>query len=106
MSAIDFYHTLSEDTSKSNEETVKIFRQHYKEKPVVFRERLARRVLQPVENVLNFLGDLQTLVLKTYSQVSAEIGVHLILRELLEIMKKYGATHCEKEIGRRGYDST
>ena len=48
-SAIDFYRTNSEDTRKSYDETVKTFRQHYNEKPVVFRGRLARRVQQPGE---------------------------------------------------------
>ena len=36
-SAIDFYRTFSEDTRKSYDETVKAFRQHYNEKPAVFR---------------------------------------------------------------------
>ena len=45
-SDIDFYRTLSEGTRKSNDETVKAFRQHYNEKPAVFREKLARRVQQ------------------------------------------------------------
>ena len=42
--AIDIYRTFLEDTRKSYDETAKIFRQHYNEKPVVFRGRLARRV--------------------------------------------------------------
>ena len=42
--AFDFYRTLSEDTRKSYDETVKAFRQHYNEKSVVFRGRLAGRV--------------------------------------------------------------
>ena len=36
-SAIDFYRTLSEDTRKSYDDTVKAFRQHCNEKTVVFR---------------------------------------------------------------------
>ena len=46
-SAIDFYRTLSEDTRKRYNETVKAYRQHYNKKRVVFRGRLARRVQQP-----------------------------------------------------------
>ena len=83
-SAIDFYRTLSEDTRKSYDETVKAFRQHYNEKPVVFRGRLARRVQQPGEKLTDFLGDLQTLALKAYPQGSNEIREHLILRGFLE----------------------
>ena len=64
--AIDFYRTLSEDTSESSDETVKAFRQHYNETPVVFRVRLARNVQQPGQKLTDFLGDLQTLVLKAY----------------------------------------
>ena len=59
-SAIDFYCTLSEDTRKSYDETINAFRQHYNEKPVVFRGRLARRVQQPGEKLTDFLGDVQT----------------------------------------------
>ena len=66
--AIDFYHTISEDTRKSYDETVKAFRQHYSEKPVVFWGKLARTVQQPGEKITNFLGDLQTLALKAYPQ--------------------------------------
>ena len=36
--AIDFYRTLLEDTRKSYDETVKLFRQNLNEKPVVFSE--------------------------------------------------------------------
>lgn len=83
-SAIDFYRTLPEDTKKSYDETVKAFRQHYNEKPVVFRGRLARRVQQPGEKLTDFLGDLQQLALKAYPTESAEIRDHLILRGFLE----------------------
>ena len=83
-SAIDFYRTLSEDSRKSYDETVKAFRQHYNEKPVVFRGRLAKRVQQPGEKLTDFLGDLQTLALKAYPQESTEIREHLILRGFLE----------------------
>ena len=83
-SAIDFYRTLSEDTRKSYDETVKAFRQHYNEKPLVFRGNLAKRVQQPGEKVTDFLGDLQILALKAYPQESNEIREHLILRRFLE----------------------
>ena len=86
--AIDFYRSLSGDTSKSCDETVKAFRQHYNEILVVFRGRLARRVQQLVEKLTNFLGDLQILALKAYLQESNEIGEHLILRRFLEIIEK------------------
>ena len=83
-SAIDFYRTLSEDTRKSYDETLKAFRQHYNEKPVVFSGRLARRVQQPGKKLRDFLGDLQTLALKGYPQESNGIREHLILRGFLE----------------------
>ena len=83
-SAIDFYRTLSGDTRKSYGEITKAFRQHYNEKPLVFRGRLARRVQQPVEKLTDFLGDLQTLALKAYPQESNEIREHLSLRGFLE----------------------
>ena len=82
--AIDFYRTLSEDSRKSYDETVKTFRQHYNEKPVIFRGRLARRFQQPGEKITDFLSDLQILALKAYPQVSNEIREHLILRGFLE----------------------
>ena len=42
-SAIDFYRTLTDAQKASYDELKKAFRTHYTEKPVVFRERLARR---------------------------------------------------------------
>ena len=83
-SSTDFYRTLSEDTRKSYDETVKAFRQHYNEKLVVFRGWLARRVQQTGENLTDILGDLQSLALKAYPQESNEIKEHLILRRFLE----------------------
>ena len=82
-SAIDFYRTLSEDNRKSYNETLKAFRQHYNEKTVVFRGRLARRVQKPGEKLTDFLGELQTLALKAYPQKSKEIREPLISRGLL-----------------------
>ena len=84
MLAIDIYRTLSEDTRKSYDETAKAFRHHYNAKTVVFRGRLARRVQQPREKLTDFLGDLQTLALKAYTQESNKIREHLILRGFLE----------------------
>ena len=72
-SAIDFYRTLSVDTRKSYDETVKAFRQHYNEKPLVFRGRLARRVQQPGETKTDVLGDLQTLAWKACPHESNKI---------------------------------
>ena len=77
-SAIDFHRTLSEDTRKSYDETVQAFRQHYNEKPVVFRGRLARRVQQPGEKITDLLGELQTLDLTAHPQESNETREHLI----------------------------
>ena len=36
-SAINFYRAHSEGTRRSHDEAVEVFRQHYNEKPVVFR---------------------------------------------------------------------
>ena len=80
-SAIDFYRTLSEGTRKSYDETVKAFKQHYNEKPVVFRGKLARRVQQLGEKLKDVHVDLQTLSLKAYPQKSNEVREHLFLRE-------------------------
>ena len=85
--AIEFYHTLSEDSRKSYDETV-AFRQHYNEKHVNFRGMLARRVQQPGEKLADFLGDLQTLALKAYPQECIEIRENLILRGFLEGIEK------------------
>ena len=49
-SAIEFYRTLPQATRKNYDECVKAYREHYSEKLVVFRGRLARRVQQPGEN--------------------------------------------------------
>ena len=82
--AIDFYRTLLEDTRKSYDETVKAFRQHFNEKLVVFRGRLARRFRQPGEKLADFHGDLQTLDFKAFPEESNEIREHLILWGFLE----------------------
>ena len=84
MSAIEFYCTLWEDTRKSYDENVQAFRQHYNEKPVVFRGRLARSVQQHDKKLTDFCGDLQTLTLKAYPQESNEIRENLILKGFLE----------------------
>ena len=47
--AIEFYRTLPQATRENYDQCVKAFREHYSEKPVVFRGRLARRVQQPGE---------------------------------------------------------
>ena len=78
-SANDFSRSFLEDTRKSYDEKVKTFRQHYNEKPVVFRGMLARRVQQLCEKLTDFLGDLQTLALKAFPQESNEMREHLIL---------------------------
>ena len=98
--AVDFYRTLSEDTRRSYDETLKAFRQHYNEKPVVFRGRLARRVQQPGEKLTDFLGDLQTLALKAYPQESNEIREHLILGGFLECIENSQVPlHLRKNLG-------
>ena len=79
-SFIDFYRTFLGDTRKSYDETVKTFRQHYNEKPVVFLERLPRRVQQPGEKLTSFVVDLQFLALESYPQEPSEKGGHLNLR--------------------------
>ena len=83
-SAIDFYHTFLEDTRKSYDETVKAYRQHYNQKPVVFRGRLTRRVQHPGEKLTDFLDVLQTFALKAYPEKSNDIREHLIFRRFLE----------------------
>ena len=101
-SAPDFYHTLSEEIRKSYDETVKAFRQHYNEKPVVFRERLARRDQQPGGKITDFLGHLQTLDLITHPQESTEIIEHLIFRGFLEgIENSQVQFHLRKNYMRR-----
>ena len=83
-SAIDFYRTISEDTRKSYYMTVNTSRQHYYEKLVVFRGRLARRFQQPDEKLTDFFGDFKNLALKAYPQESNEIRKHLNLKGFLE----------------------
>ena len=86
-----------EDTRKSYDETVKAFRQQYKEKTVVFRRMLARRVEQPGGKSIDFRADLQTSALKAHPQVSIEIREHLILRGFLEGIK---IVRCDSIRGR------
>ena len=62
--AIDFYCTLSEDTTKGYDENIRVFREHYNEKPVVFQWRLYKRAQQRVEKFKDSLGYLQKLALK------------------------------------------
>ena len=68
----------------SYDETVKAFRNHYSEKPIVFRGRLARRVRHPGEKLKDFLGDLKHLAHKAYPEESQDIRGHLVLRGFLE----------------------
>ena len=63
---IEFNRTLPQATGENYNECVKAFREHYSEKPVVFRGRLARCIQQPGEKLTNFLGDLKQLALKAY----------------------------------------
>ena len=82
--AIEFYRTLPQNVRDSYDETVKAFRNHYSEKPVVFRGRLARRVQHPGEKLTDFLGDLKHLAHKAYPEESHDIRDHLVLRGFLE----------------------
>ena len=68
----------------SYDETVKAFRNHYSEKPVVFRGRLARRVRHPGEKLTDFLGDLKHLNHKLYPKESQDFRDHVVLRGFLE----------------------
>ena len=82
--AIEFYCTLPQATRENNDECVKAFREHYSEKLVVFRGRLARRVQQPGEKPTDFLGDLKQLASKADPKESQDIRDHLVLRRFLE----------------------
>ena len=74
----------------------KAFREHYSEKPVAFRGRLARRVQQPEEKLTNFLGDLKQLALKAYLTESQDIRDHLVPRIFLE-----GINHSQVRLDHR-----
>ena len=78
------YRTLPQATGENYDECIKAFREHYGEKPVVFRGRLARRVQQSGEKLTDFLGDLKQLALKAYPTESQGIRDHLVLRRFLE----------------------
>ena len=65
-SATEFYRAFREATQNRGVETVKAFRRHYSEKPVIFRGRVARCVQQTSNKLTNFLGDLLQLALKSY----------------------------------------
>ena len=79
-----FYRTLPEATGNSYDETYEAFRRHYKEKPSVFRGRLARRVQQAGEEFTDFLEDLQQLAVKAYPHESQNIRDHLVFRGFLK----------------------
>ena len=83
-SAIEFYRTLPQATRENYDECIKAFREHYSDKSVVFRGRLARRVQQPGEKLTDFLGDLKQLALKAYPTESQDIRDHLVQRGFLE----------------------
>ena len=83
-SAIEFYRTLPQATRENYDECVKDFREHYSEKPFVFRGRLARCVQQRGEKLTDFLGDLKQLALKAYPTDSEDIRDHLVLRGFLK----------------------
>ena len=84
QSAIEFCRTLPQIVRDSYDETVKAFRNHYSEKPVVFPGRPARRVQHPGEKLTHFLGDLKHLAHKAYPEESQDIRDHLELRGFLE----------------------
>ena len=65
----------------SYDETVKAFRNHYSENPVVFCGWQARRVQHPGKKLTNFLGDLKHLAHKAYPVESQDIRDHLVFRE-------------------------
>ena len=83
-SALEFYRTLSQATRGNYDECVQPFREHYSEKPVVFRGRLACLVQPPGEKLTDFLEDLKQLALKAYPTESQDIRDHLVLRGFLE----------------------
>ena len=83
-SAIEFHRTLPQNVRGSYDETVKAFRNHYSEKPIVFRGRLARRVQHPGEKLTDFLGDLKHVAHKAYPEESQDIRDHSVLRDFLE----------------------
>ena len=83
-SAIEFHRILPQNVRDSYEETVKVFQNHYSEKLVVFRKRLARRVQLPGETLTDFLGDLKHLAHKAYPEESQDIQDHLVLRGFLQ----------------------
>ena len=70
----------------SYDETVKAFQNHYSEKPVVLRGRLARRVQHPGEKITDFLADLKHLAHKAYPEESQDMRDHLELwREYITV---------------------
>ena len=83
-SAIEFYRTIPQNVRDSYDETVKGFRNHYSEKPIVFRGRLARRVQHPGEKLTDFLGDLKHLAHQAYTEESQDIRDYLVVRGFLE----------------------
>ena len=70
----------------SYDETLKAFRNHYSEKPVVFRGRLVRRIQQPGEKLMDFLGDSKHLAHKALPEESQDIRDQLVLRGFLEVI--------------------
>ena len=83
-SVLEFYCILPRATRENYYECVKAFWEHYCEKPVVFRGRLARHVQQPGEKETHFLGDLKQLDLKAYPTDSQDIRDHLVLKGFIE----------------------
>ena len=82
--AIEFYHSLSDQTKASYDDLVTEFTRQYLEPPEFFRGSLRKRVQGESEKPTEFLADLKLLAKKAYPADSQDVKDHLVLQAFIE----------------------
>ena len=83
-SAIEFYHSLSDQTKSSYDALIAEFERQYLEPPEFFRGSLRKRVQGESEKPTEFLADLKLLAKKAYPADSQDVKDHLVLQAFIE----------------------
>ena len=82
--AIEFYHSLDDETKNDYKSLRNAFEKQYLEPPEFFRGALRKRSQGESEKVTEFLADLKLLAKKAYPDDSEEIREHLVMQAFLE----------------------
>ena len=82
--AIEFYHSLDDETKNDYKSLRNAFEKQYLEPPEFLRGALRKRSQGESEKVTEFLADLKLLAKKAYPDDSEEIREHLVMQAFLE----------------------